>query len=133
MKSLLLFVFLFLILIGCDQNGLPGIGEKEQGVSLEGNWQLTQQKIGYGPPGEWEPVQEGAIIEFKGNQFKGLSYHSCSEGTFQLDESELTLNFGCDEASSFTYEVEISNNRITLSPRTLLCFEGCEYKYVKIN
>lgn len=123
-------LLLVVVVSACvDKNPLETFGENE----LEGEWQLKGQKIGYGPPGEWEDVENGKIIGFGSESFNGLDYfNSCDTGTYELKVDELILNYSCSSQSEpFVYHIILEGSAMIISPRTVICNEGCEYKFVK--
>ena len=126
-------VLMALIVSSCvDKNPL----DSREGEGLAGEWQLKEQKIGYGPPGEWEDVENGKIIEFTSGTFKGLDNFnsSCDSGTYEIKDDELLLTYTCgDQNDSFVYSVILEGTSMIISPRTVICIEGCEYRYQKIS
>lgn len=60
---------------------------------------------------------------------------SCHEGTYKLDEEELVFTYGCDMGDTpnpFTYHITFEEDYMVLRPKSIVCMEGCSYKYKKI-
>ena len=126
---------LYFLLTGCvDKDDLCCGLQQDR---LVGKWRLVEQKVGIGPPGEWEDVTDGEILEFNSD----YSFHKsqnpyCTTGSFSVDGDELTLDYNCLEYD-VTWEfrvIEFKQSYITISPLApTLCTEGCLSRYKKIE
>lgn len=112
--------------------GFERVAEKE----LFGKWQLVEQKIGIGPPGEWTDVDDGNIYEFRrDNSFTYTENPSCPGGSFEVKNDTLVLHYNCIEINkTWDYRmVEFDESSMTLTPASVYCTEGCSFRYKKIQ
>ncbi len=108
--------------------------DEEKLSALTGRWQLVEKKVGIGSRGSWQPVDEGPVYQLNTDSTFFLSEHpACVSGFFHLTGSLLFLNFECptyDEEQTYYYS--LSTLQLTLSPATVVCTEGCQFKYKKL-
>jgi hypothetical protein len=134
-QSLSIHVLLSSILCSsCAKNDdlCCGLENSESYDALIGKWQLVEQKVGIGPPGEWKDVYNGEQFEF----FSDLTFSStttdCSSGTFGVGDN--ILKFYCADESVMDFKiVEFTPSSIILTPTSVICTEGCLYRYEKIQ
>lgn len=104
--------------------------------SITGQWKLVEQKIGIAGPGEWKEVSDGDTFEFKTDGSFEKSFHpNCTTGTFEVIGDTLRLHYDCPEYDvTWDYSFrDFSNTSFTLSPITVMCIEGCQFRYQRIN
>jgi hypothetical protein len=101
--------------------------------SLIGKWQLVEQKIGIGPPGEWKEVHNGEQCEFFSDLTFSSSIPDCSSGTFSLEDNLLKFYCGGEKSLRDFIIVEFNGASITLTPASAICIEGCLFRYKKIQ
>ncbi|WP_318309105.1 lipocalin family protein [Flagellimonas crocea] len=140
MKKLFVHFLLFglmVLSVGCDESN--GDNSTSQN-SLTGKWKMTAAYISAGGPQYWVTVEDGEEIEFFANgTFISSRNPECRTGTYVVEGEELSLEFDCDgfesvmenEEGLITYNIEFNKNEFLLSPTSILCIEGCSYKYVK--
>jgi hypothetical protein len=101
--------------------------------ALIGKWQLVEQKIGIGPPGEWKDVDNGEQFEF----FSDLTFSSttptCASGTFILEDNILKFYCGGEKSLRDFTIVKFTGSSMTLTPASVICTEGCLFRYEKIQ
>ncbi|WP_437394928.1 hypothetical protein [Flagellimonas lutimaris] len=127
------------VLVKCDSNGSDDIIEEQ---SILGKWKLTEAYISAGGPQYWVNIEDGEEIVFldSGN-FSSDRYTECTAGEFMVDEDILTLDFNCEgfesemenEEGLITYQIELGENEFLLTPLSVICIEGCSYKYIRID
>lgn len=110
--------------------------------SILGKWKLTEAFISSGGPQYWVDVEDGEEIEFLSNsRFTSTNYPECPEGEYVLDEENLVLDFDCEdielvaenEEGLVTFRIEFKNGDFLLSPTSVICIEGCSYKYERMD
>jgi hypothetical protein len=125
-----LLVLLILFLSSCSEE------EKLTSSALVGKWQLVEQKVGIGPPGEWTNVKDGAIYEFKTDGTFSISDHPlCTMGTYEVQPESLVLKNDCQEyTTEWIFSVKMNGSYFLISPTyPTMCTEGCLYKYKKVE
>lgn len=129
------FVVLFLmgascLLTRCDD-------EERVNVKLSkliGKWQLSEEKVSVSYRAEWVDVEDGEIIQFNADgSFSGSSRPSCN-GSFEIHHDRLTLRSNCaqDIISSEFRIIKISSTLMVVTPTSIMCTDGCFYRYDKI-
>lgn len=135
MKNSLLLITSLLFLIACDPE--ESVSESlKTALPLVGQWKLVEQKVSIGGPATWQKVDNGDTFTLKEDgSFSNLQiFGDCSTGTFEATDDELILTYNCaDDTKPFTYALKRDNEAIILSPKTVICTDGCEYKYQKTS
>ncbi|WP_228235564.1 lipocalin family protein [Allomuricauda sp. M10] len=141
MKQLFVALLLCLVFNSCDnEDDLKGFDQ--DAFPIEGTWKLTAAYISAGGPQYWTDVENGEEIEFQGNgSFSSDRYPECTSGNFSVDEGNLTLEYDCEgfetgtenEEGLITYTLDYGKNTILLTPTSIICIEGCSYKYEKVD
>jgi len=133
MKNIILSVFILFCLLSCEQESAL-VGESA-GPTLVGKWQLVEQKVSIGGPASWQKVENGATFDLKADgSFLGFQmFNDCETGTYEAVAAELILTYNCEASESFIYAIQKKEEAIILSPKTIICTDGCEYKYQKIG
>ena len=133
MKNIII-AMLWLSLIACREEETLSA----QSTPLVGSWVLTEQKVGIGPPGVWEDVSNGSVLDLRANgTFAGIG--SCSPRSYRSTQNSITFTFDCpsdtiDHRDELSYEItEFTQDHMIITPTTYICFEGCEYKYTRID
>lgn len=139
MKKKLFLLLITFIFIGCNNDN----DSKPKDTSLAGTWKLAEFFGGDGGSNpKWSPVSNGYTYTFKSDgTFTSTRFSECTYGTYNLENSKLTLIFGC---TGFTTSVEtpkgtfvenyrINNGKMILTPSYSACIEGCDYAFVKIK
>lgn len=97
---------------------------------------MVEQKIGTGGPGEWIEVSDGDTFEFnEDGSFEEPSHPHCATGTFEVIGDTLRLNYDCPEYDvtwDYLFQ-DFNNTSFKLSPLTVMCIEGCQFRYRRIN
>lgn len=134
-KILLFSAFIF-SLQGCTTDDK----DDESNQSIIGAWQLTEASISAGGASEWNRVDDGETYQFfEDGSFTSTSFDDCSKGEFILENQILSLNYTCpnfetgleNEAGFITYEVKFENDGFLLIPKSVVCVEGCAYKFTR--
>lgn len=133
MKNLILGTLALFCLFACEDD--PTIIEEFAAPILAGEWQLVEQKISNGGPASWQKVENGDRFTLNTDgTFTGFQLFSdCQTGTYEASADELTLTYDCADSKPFTYSLQKDDKAIILSPKTVICFETCEYKYEKTD
>mgnify|MGYP000627119768 CR=1 FL=1 len=134
-------IIIFGVLISCDhEDDLKNFDY--DAFPIEGTWKLTEAYISAGGPQYWTDVEDGEEIEFQGNgSFSSDRYPECATGIFSVDDGNLTLEYNCEgfesgtenEEGLITYKLDYGKNAILLTPTSILCIEGCSYKYERVD
>lgn len=132
MKNLILGIFALLCLIACEQE--PTLVGESTAPTLVGKWQLVEQNVSDGGPSTWEKVENGTTFRLKADSsFLGFqTFNDCQTGTYDTAADELILTYDCEDTPPFIYTLRKEDEAIILSPKTVVCIEGCAYKYQKI-
>ena len=104
--------------------------------NLAGEWQLVEQNVSTGGPSTWEDVEDGDTFQLNADgTFEGSpQFNDCDRGTYSATEDELTFDYDCSaDDKPFTYSLVFEDGDIIISPKTVLCFETCKYKYSRIG
>lgn len=135
--SLVFFSLSCLLLMKCVDAeeiccGFERVADKE----LFGKWQLVEQKIGIGPPGEWMDGDDGHTYTFNRDySFADSENPSCPGGSFEIKGDTLMLHYKCIEGNkTWDYRmVEFDGSSMTLEPASVFCIEGCSFRYQKLQ
>ena len=113
-----------------------------QNQSLIGTWQMVEIYRSVGGPGSWSSVENGYTYTFldDGN-FSSDRFDGCGSGTYSVESNKLILNYGCDgftagveiPEGTFIEEINFESGYLTINPTYVICIEGCEFKFQKIN
>lgn len=140
MKNLILLFSLILSFSSCSQNEEEKINDN----SIVGTWELIESFVNTSMEnnGEWKPIENGYIYTFNlDGTFYSNKFPECTQGTYNLTDVLLTLEFNCNDFSSGFFETpkgtfvesyRIRNNELFLSPRYIFC-EGCSWKFKKVE
>lgn len=133
----MIILLTFLSLLACSEDE----NKVEQEPSIYGIWQLSQSFIVDGVEGDWVEVEDGYTYEIKPNgHFNSSKFEECSDGTFEINDTTITLNYSCENFSTgienppgvFSYEFSITNSILEIQPTYIGCFEGCGFRFKKI-
>ncbi|MEC7263504.1 MAG: lipocalin family protein [Bacteroidota bacterium] len=134
-------ILIFGILMSCDNDDdLKGFDQ--DAFPIEGTWKLTEAYISAGGPQYWTDVEDGEEIEFFENgSFSSDKYEDCTTGEFSVVDGNLALDYDCDgfesgtenDEGQITFEIDYGKNAILLTPTSIICIEGCSYKYEKVD
>ncbi|GHA51709.1 hypothetical protein GCM10007103_35190 [Salinimicrobium marinum] len=109
--------------------------------SITGNWKLVEAYISSGGPQYWVDIENGEEFTFLSNgSFESNKFSECTTGDFLVESKELFLNYNCDGFTSgfetpegaITYRFTFEDNYLILTPTSVVCVEGCSYKYKRI-
>ena len=127
-----------ILLFGCS----PDHGEEiNSDNSILGKWKLVEARISDGGPMYPVIVKDGDEYKFSENGvFTSTIYPECSGGNFKAQEEELTLNYDCDgfnnrhenEEGAITFKMTFESGYLILIPTSVICIEGCSYKYKRL-
>ena len=140
MKRLLIGV-LTVLLCACSEEN---VGDNTTDSTVVGTWQLVEQNVGIGPPGEWEDMDNGPFIRFNEDGSFVKSHFDCVPLSFTVENNLIKLAYDCPEGTkydewpsyldSINYRITaLSGQYMTLTPATLICTEGCAYRYVRVE
>lgn len=142
MKNIIKFGIASLLMIlsfGCDNYDDAGIVSEN---SIIGSWKLVEAYISSGGPQYWVTIENGEEFKFLSNGiFSSNKYAECTGGNFSSEFNKLILNYDCNEFTTgfensegaITYEITFESNYFLLTPTSVICIEGCSYKYKKIT
>ena len=136
MKQLLWSVLTLCCLVACESEADQVLVEALAAPTFAGDWQLIEQKVSIGGPAMWEKVDDGDKFTLKSDgSFADFQLFSndCTTGNYEVTTDELILSYDCEGSTPFTYALQKENADIILSPKTIICTDGCEYKYRKIS
>jgi hypothetical protein len=130
------------IMSSCSKNDeIPESKDLSYDHSILGNWKLVEAYISSGGPQYWVDIESGEEITFLSNgSFESNRFSECKTGEFSIKSNELFLTYTCDGFTSgmenpegaITYKLTLKSNYLILTPTSVLCFEGCSYKYKRI-
>ncbi|WP_217900268.1 lipocalin family protein [Lutibacter agarilyticus] len=133
-----LSIIFTILLIGCDNDD-----SNDNEKSIVGTWQLIEiySDIGDGK-GKWNSIENGYKYEFDSeNRFTSDRFSECQSGTYTLNENELILDYDCDgftagietPEGTFVERITFESDKLIINPTYLMCVEGCEWKFQKID
>lgn len=136
-------VFIFLILFSCSEDDTENLKELPLIVqNLSGTWQLNGSKISSGGPlpDKFTTIENGEIFLFELDMTyelrNGLNQNLISAGEFTITNNDLVLtpNQG-DMIEPYSFYVDVINDsEIIWSPAgSVICIEGCLYRYIKLE
>lgn len=145
MKYLLdlrLVLFLTLVLFNCESNdSIASIN------SINGKWKLFEAYISAGGPQYLVKIENGEEFEFSSNakftsngKFTSDKFEDCTEGTFSVKSESLISRYDCDgfqtgvenSNGEITYKISFESGYLVMVPTSVICIEGCSYRYKKI-
>ncbi len=144
MVSLTIICFIIISLVGCNDDD-EQIGNEEKinnKESIIGTWQLVEVFQSEGGPGTWYNIENGYTYTFFINgTFSSNRFDECANGTYLVESGKLTLNYGCEGFSVdiqssdgvFVETINFELGYLFINPTYVYCFEGCNYKFKKIN
>lgn len=103
-----------------------------------GKWQLVEASISSGGPQYWVTIENGEEFTFSSDgSFVSDRFSECTTGDFSVESNELLLNYNCNgftteyenSEGAITYKITFESNYLLLTPMSVLCIEGCSYKY----
>ncbi len=127
-----------LLLLGCDSNEQKLNDDDD---SIFGKWKLVESYISVGGPQYWADVEDGIEFNFfVDGSFTSGSFFDCTNGNFEIESNELYLMYDCQKIKDkfqnsegvISYDFSFENDFLLLTPTTLMCVEGCLYKYKRI-
>ncbi|GAA3625902.1 hypothetical protein [Flavivirga jejuensis] len=130
-------VAIFLIsLIGCSSE--QNLNNPTDANSIFGKWKLVEKYLSAGGPQYKVDVENGAEYSFSNNgDFVSDDFFGCTTGEFELESNTLNLMYDCDKFQDYngliSYSLSFESNFLTLIPTTIICVEGCSYKFKKIS
>ncbi len=145
MKNMINLAILFFFLIGCKEEAL----EQDENF-IYGTWQLVEKFDG-GSPEPNQTVENGYQITLKSsglakttNQTIGCpSTYDQLNGNYSVEQIDnkkaLVFEFYCPASDEFIEDVEFyiefDDELLVLTPtnRVNKCFEGCAYKFKKVE
>ncbi len=105
-----------------------------------GKWKLVEAFISSGGPQYWVDVENGEEITFTSDGlFSSNRFSECTNGDFSIESNELFLNYSCNgfttgfenSEGAITYKITFESNYFLLTPTSVICIEGCSYKYIR--
>lgn len=132
--------FICICLLVCTLSGCSVNSDWDEN-SLAGTWQLEAAYSSSGGPGSWSTVEDGFTYKFqRDGKFFSNRFEECGQGTYSTTANELTLNYNCegfvigseDAEGVLVEEFRFEGKSLFLTPKYLLCIEGCSYKFRKI-
>ncbi len=132
MKNLFLFLVLALGITSCQSKKT----DAKLAQNLNGKWQLVEQKIGIGSTDTpWRKVENGTVLTFKADQsFTDRDHPQCQTGKYKMEANQFTLSYNCsDYKEALSHSYELKDGFLYTQPLTLVCTDGCDYKYQKIT
>jgi hypothetical protein len=105
-----------------------------------GNWKLVEAYISSGGPQYWVNIENGEEFTFSSSGlFSSNKFSECTTGDFSVELNELSLNYNCNgfktgfenSEGAITYKITFESNYLLLTPTSVICFEGCTYKYIR--
>lgn len=139
------FAIAFILFGSCTTNDDDGVATEfdlENPTFLIGKWKMVGSYQSDGGPQYYVDVSNGELLEFSGDgMFTSSKYSACNEGTYSIVNKELILNYNCeafdkqfpDLNGKFVYGISKESNFLLLSPKSVLCIEGCSAKFKKIS
>jgi len=131
---------LIITLFGCNNDDDTIVGN-ENGIII-GSWKLVEASISSGGPQYLVEIEDGEEFEFLNNgNFTTTRDTECTEGKFTIESNELSLIYDCDGFNphvenpdgAITYQITFGSDYFILVPTTVMCVEGCSYKYKKVT
>lgn len=124
------------IMSSCSKNEeIPESKNFSYDQSILGDWKLVEAYISSGGPQYWVDIESGEEITFLSDgSFESNRFSECKTGEFSIESNELFLTYTCDGFSSraITYKLTFESNYLILTPTSVVCVEGCIYKYKRI-
>ncbi len=151
MKNIIKFgitSLLIILLFGCENNDGKISNDEidSRGIDSEnpiiGNWKLVEASISSGGPQYLVAVENGEEFNFLSTGiFISNRSSECTSGIFSIESNELILKYDCDgfitgvenPEGAITYTITYESNYLILIPTSVICTEGCSYKYEKIT
>lgn len=108
---------------------------------LVGEWQLSE--VYRQPPGNgWSEAENKftlSILDY--NNFTSNQFQDCSSGQLNVTSNIIELVYSCTgftanyehPEGTFRYNYLIVDNKLELSPINFTCYEGCTYRFIKLN
>lgn len=138
-SSCWLVLGLLIVFLGCDNTdgNLPNVDN-----GILGKWKMTKAYISSGGPQYWIIIEDGEEIEFYSDgKFTSNRSLECTTGSFVLNGENLSMKYGCEDYEEgienkdglITYHIAFEEGDMLLTPTSVICIEGCSYKYVKIG
>ncbi|QOG02207.1 hypothetical protein [Flavobacterium sp. MDT1-60] len=139
MKKIILLLAILISQISCNNDKET----KPKDTGILGTWKLAESFVGEGASAtKWASVTNGYTHTFKSDgTFTSTQFTECTKGIYKLENTTLTMIYGCPgftttkekPTGTFIENYKIENGKMHLSPINLLCFEGCEFKFIKIK
>lgn len=136
MKSILLLSLgSLLILSSCNSD--DDVQQIPHDGSIVGTWELIEY---FGSDGaenpQWKVAEDRYTYTFDSDgSFTTTRFSECDFGRYELNDSILTLQYGCFEPPKGTFinNFRLSADYMILTPQYLTCIEGCGSKFRKIK
>jgi hypothetical protein len=138
MKNMFLILSIFLFITGCSEEET-----KQQENSIYGTWKLIEIYQGNGGNNpQWTSVDSGYTYTFNNDRiFSSTRFTDCISGTYEVSGNSITLDYSCNgfntgietPPGTFVESYIFENANLILTPSYLNCFEGCDYKFEKIE
>ncbi|MDR2206101.1 MAG: lipocalin family protein [Flavobacteriaceae bacterium] len=134
MKNLFIITSILLsaFLVSCNN-------EDSRETPIVGTWKLVEYFGGNSADNiGWHPIDNGYTYTFNGDgTFTSTRFSYCTQGTYILTDSKLTLKFDCTEPPGLSDNGVLIENfswdeeYFILTPTYLFCDEGCAEKFEK--
>lgn len=143
MKYLLYFVLASVFSISSCSKNYDALESKDFSMKddpIIGEWKLVEAYISSGGPQYWVDIEDGTEYIFSSNgTFLSNNFSECTIGDFSIVSNELFLYYRCNgfttrfenPEGAITYTVTFESNYLLLTPTSVICFEGCSYKFIR--
>ncbi|MBW7960611.1 lipocalin family protein [Patescibacteria group bacterium] len=127
MKNMFLILSVIFSFFSCNDDD-----NKVQEKSILGSWKLIEVYGSDGGQGQWTPIENGYVYEFRSDNTLLSNRFSCN-GTYQNLSDSVLISFDCDDTQfNASYEFSFEGNKLILS-NSSDCDEGCVEKYEKVT
>ena len=130
MKSKLKFGIIFLLIVfsfGCQNDEMDN-------ETLIGSWKQIESSISSGGPQYIIEIENGEeLMFFTNGRFTSNRISDCSTGNYFNNSDELFLYYDCSKYEKVqTYQITFESDFLILVPTSVICIEGCSYKYKRL-
>ncbi|MEP5340080.1 MAG: hypothetical protein ABJL44_11770 [Algibacter sp.] len=141
MKKILIFgitLLLVMLFFSCDTKDKIDIPFDNEVI---GKWKLFESYISSGGPQYLVDVENGEeFVFFQDGSFSSDRFSDCTDGDFLIQSENLILKYDCDGVNigsensngEITYNVTFESDFLILIPTSVICIEGCSYRYKRI-
>ena len=125
MKALFISCFVSVFLLNsCEKDNFI------QSSSLAGKWKLVGSYYSIGGPSIYTEAKNKSYIFF--NKEGGVQFDGAGFTSYKLKDS-VTITLVNPDQTEFDYFYKITDGQLSLSPRTVVCIEGCSSIYRKVE